>query len=94
MFKLRYTAQEFIRISQLCGYASKKNAEKYCTGKEELYDEDFEKVHLMNERKLDIKHGQLHPKGRKCHGDDLINDLSKPKYQWYDGFDGSRGMKY
>ena len=86
------TREEFIRLCQLCGYASKRNAVKYAEGRTEFTDRDFIEVHRMNERQNDIKHGVLN---KKCHadGDGLINNLSiKPK-EWCHRVDASRGRK-
>lgn len=39
------TKEEFIKSCQSLGYCTKKEAEKYCEGKDELTDDDFIEVH-------------------------------------------------
>ena len=86
------TRNEFIRLCQLCGYASKRNAVKYAEGRDEFTDQDFIEVHRINERQNDIKHGVLNQKC-KADSDGLINDLNiKPK-EWRHRVDASRRRK-
>jgi hypothetical protein len=84
---------EFIKICQLCGYASKKNAIRYAKEKqsEEFTQQDIIKVHRLNEKKLDIsKPIQF---SCKSNGEQLINDLNKNPKPWNHKFDASRGLK-
>jgi hypothetical protein len=83
---------EFVRMCQLCGYASKKNAKKYAENKETLTDADFKEVFRINERKNDIGHGVLSMKC-KSDGDELIRQLGKNPKPWNRIFDASRGIK-
>lgn len=39
------TKEEFIKNCQSLGYCTKKDAEKYCEGKDELTDDDFIEVY-------------------------------------------------
>ena len=83
--------EEFVKICVICGYASKKNAQQYAESKEELTDDDFEKVHLLNEQKNDIKNGatSYHRRIPKS-GDALLDSLAKTPKPWNRTFDASR----
>jgi hypothetical protein len=84
------TREEFIRLCQLCGYSSKRNAVKYAEGREEFTDRDFIEVHRMNERQNDLKHGILRQKC-KADSDGLINNLNHKPKPWCHRVDASRG---
>ena len=86
------TADEFVRICQLCGYASKKNATRYAARKTVLTAEDFEMVHRLNERQNDVKNGVL-VHARQCNltGSQLLDKLAERPSPWNHTFDASRG---
>ena len=86
------TKEEFIKLCVVCGYASKKNATEYATGKDVFTEVDIENVHLINERRLYFKNiaVQRSPSKdpEKSHG-----ELNLPSTVWSRIFDTSRGVK-
>ncbi len=87
-------SQEFVRLCQACGYASKRTATQYVEGKTDLGPADFEAVHTLNERRNDIANGVLEwNRSNGCHGDDLLDLLGRTPNDWNRTFDASRGVK-
>ena len=74
------TKEEFIKNCQSLGYCTKKEAEKYCEGKDELTDDDFIEVHRS------AKEYQI-----KCHGRPLGEHGYTSKRFFGDG--GSEGNR-
>ena len=87
------TSEEFIYLCQVSGYASKRNAVKYATGKDEFTEKDIEEIHRINERRLDINNGILDLNYCHCSGDGLIDMLADEPTPWNHTFDASRGVK-
>jgi len=89
-------AAEFVNICQVAGYASKKNAKRYCeeSGRDEFTDDDFSEVFKINERRNELKNtgtarigsGYIFP------GDYLIDSLGSYKpTPWNHIYDANRG---
>lgn len=52
------TKEEFIKTSCSLGYCSKKQAETYCEGKDELTDDDYIGVYRMVEEQKPRQYGR------------------------------------
>ena len=82
------TPAEFVRLCQLCGYASKKLATKYALEKDgELLDADFQAIFQLNERKNDLKNAGHKTHGGTVNSEKLLDKLSDTPRPWNHIFD-------
>jgi hypothetical protein len=79
--------KEFIKLCQVCGYASKKNAEKYAEKKKVFDNADFEEVFRINQRHIYLKNNESDYNYCQVDGDYLIESLNETPAPWVNTFD-------
>ena len=55
----KMTPDEFISSASSLGYCSKKAAEQYTVGRDNLTEDDYTEVYRIYQRQLDIKDGRV-----------------------------------